>query len=252
MIESTLADGIATVRLASPATANALTPAIFAELTETITRWQADDSGARVLVLTGSGRVFSAGANLDVLGVTDAGALAQSITDSLLPLQRVLHEGRLPTIAAVNGAAVGGAVGLALWCDIVVAARSAHFSLAFAKLGLLPDTGLTATLPRLVGEGRARALMMSGADVSGEEAAAIGMVHRCVDDPAFDTEVQALAAKLATLPGAAFKLTRQAIVAARSHDLPQQIVHEAGLQAERVLSDDFRAAMAAFAARRKG
>ena len=114
MIETTIEAGIGTVRLASPATANALTPAAFAELTAQILAVQRPDSGARVLVLTGSGKVFSAGANMDVLGGTDTTALAGAITAALLPLQQALQEGRLPTVAAVNGAAVGGAVGLAL------------------------------------------------------------------------------------------------------------------------------------------
>ena len=251
MIETTVDDGIATVRLASPASANALTPAAFAELTAQIAALQQPDSGARVLVLTGSGKVFSAGANMDVLGVTDAASLERAITGALLPLQQVLHEGRLPTVAAVNGTAVGGAVGLALLCDIVVAARSARFSLAFARLGLVPDTGLTLTLPRLVGEARARALLMTGADVSAEEAATMGMIHRCVDDDTFAAETRTLAQRLGSLPPGTHRLTRQAIVAGRLNPLQTQMEHEAQLQAGRVLSDEFRAAMAAFAARRK-
>ena len=251
MIETTVEDGIATVRLASPATANALTPAAFAELTAQIAAVQQPGSGARVLVLTGSGKVFSAGANMDVLGDTDAASLERAITGALLPLQQVLHEGRLPTVAAVNGTAVGGAVGLALLCDIVVAARSARFSLAFARLGLVPDTGLTLTLPRLVGEARARALLMTGADVSAEEAATMGMIHRCVDDDTFAAETRTLAQRLGSLPPGTHRLTRQAIVAGRLNPLQTQMEHEAQLQAGRVLSDEFRAAMAAFAARRK-
>ena len=251
MIETTVEDGIATVRLASPATANALTPAAFAELTAQIAVVQQPDSGARVLVLTGSGKVFSAGANMDVLGDADAASLERAITGALLPLQQVLQEGRLPTLAAVNGTAVGGAVGLALLCDIVVATRAARFSLAFARLGLVPDTGLTMTLPRLVGEARARALLMTGADVSAEEAAMMGMIHQCIGDETFVAETRTLAERLARLPPGTHRLTRQAIVAGRLNTLQAQMEHEARLQAGRVLSDDFRAAMAAFAARRK-
>lgn len=251
MIESALADGVVTVRLASPATANALSPAAFAELAATVSRWQQPDSGAQVLVLTGQGRVFSAGADLDLLGVTDAAALERQIIDALAPLQRVLHEGRLPTIAAVNGAAVGGAVGLALWCDVVVATASASFSLPFAKLGLIADTGLTTILPRLVGEARARAWIMGGADIGAREAAATGMIHACLEDADFEPGVHTLAARYARLPGASFALARQAIVAGRSNDLASQLRLEAKLQAGRVTSDEFRAAAAAFAARRK-
>ena len=251
MIETTVEDGIATVRLASPATANALTPAAFAELTAQVAAVQQPGSGARVLVLTGSGKVFSAGANMDVLGDTDAASLERAITGALLPLQQVLHEGRLPTVAAVNGTTDGGAVGLALLCDIVVAARSARFSLAFARLGLVPDTGLTLTLPRLVGEALARALLMTGADVSAKEAAAMGMIHQCIDDETFAAETRTLVERLARLPQGTHRLTRQAIVAGRLNTLQVQMEHEARLQAARVLSDEFRAAMAAFAARRK-
>lgn len=251
MIESALADGVATVRLASPATANALSPAAYAELTGAVARWQQPDSGARVLVLTGQGRVFSAGADLDLLGVTDAAALERQILDALLPLQRVLHEGRLPTIAAVNGAVVGGAVGLALWCDVVVATASASFSLPFAKLGLIADTGLTTLLPRLVGEARARAWLMGGADIGAREAASTGMIHACLEDDDFDAGVSTLAARYARLPGASFALARQALVAGRTNDLPSQLRLEATLQAGRVTSDEFRAVAAAFAARRK-
>lgn len=251
MIETALGDdGIATVRLASPATANALTPQAYGELAAEVERLQQPDSGARVLVLTGAGAVFSAGANLDVLGTTDANALARQIAAALLPLQRLLHEGRLPTIAAVNGPAVGGAAGLALWCDIVLAAESARFSFAFARLGLVPDTGLTATLPALVGEARARALLMTGADVPAAEAAAIGLVWRCVPDAEFAAAVDALARSLARLPPAGFAATRRLLAEGRGSALPAQIEREARVQAARVTSADFRAAMAAFAARR--
>jgi 2-(1,2-epoxy-1,2-dihydrophenyl)acetyl-CoA isomerase len=107
------------------------------------------------------------------------------------------------------------------------------------------------TLPRLVGEARARALLMTGADLSAEEAAAMGMIHRCVDDDAFAAETRTLAERLARLPPGTHRLTRLAIVAGRLNPLQTQMEHEARLQAGRVLSDEFRAAMAAFAARRK-
>ncbi len=251
MMEHTITDGIATLRLASPATANALTPEAYAELARQLQALLSQDSGARVLVLTGSGRVFSAGANLDVLGSNDTSRLAEAIAGSLLPVQRALAESALPTIAAVNGTAVGGAVGLALMCDFVVAARSARFSLAFARLGLVPDTGLTQTLPRLVGEARARAWLMSGADVGAEEAASAGMIYRAFDDADLDHETLALARRLAALPSGAHRLTRASIAAGHHNSAEAQLLLEAGQQASRVTSDDFRHALAAFAARRK-
>lgn len=245
------AQGVATLRMASPSTANALTPAGFAELAERLHSLLQPQSGARALVFTGSGRVFSAGANMDALGGSDAASLAASITGALLPVQRLLAESRLPTLAAVNGAAVGGAVGLALLFDIVLASRSARFSLVFARLGLVPDTGLTQTLAQRVGEARARAWMMSAADIGAEEAAAAGMIHRAVDDESLESETAQLAGRLAALPAASHRLVREAIVAGRSNSLARQIEHEAHIQAGRVLSDEFRAALAAFEARRK-
>jgi 2-(1,2-epoxy-1,2-dihydrophenyl)acetyl-CoA isomerase len=238
VIQTSLDGGIATIRLASPETANALTPQAFGELREAITHWQQPDSGASVLVLTGgsAGSVFSAGANLDVLGTTSAADLARRITQSLLPIQTLLHQGRLPTLAAVNGHVVGGAIGLVLWFDIVIAARSAKFSFAFSKLGLVPDTGLSATIPRLVGEARARGWFM---------------IFQTADDLTFEDEVMKMAHRLAKLPPASFALTRKAMSEALLQALPAQIELEAQLQAERVTSDDFRAAIAAFAQRRR-
>lgn len=252
VIESTLDDGVATVRLASPATANALTPAAFADLAAAVARWQHPDSGARALVLTGSGGVFSAGANLDVLGDADAAQLAWQIGEALHPLLPLLRGGRLPTLAAVNGVAVGGAVGLALWCDVVVAASSARFSLAFARLGLVPDTGLSWLLPRLVGEARARAWLLTGAEVPADAAAAAGMIHAAVPDPEFEATVRATAQRLARLPQSGFAATRRLLEAARTDALDSHIDLEAREQAELVTGAEFRAAMAAFAARRRG
>jgi 2-(1,2-epoxy-1,2-dihydrophenyl)acetyl-CoA isomerase len=237
MIVTELVEGIATVRLAAPQTANALDPAAFDELARALQALQREDSGARAIVLTGTGRVFSAGANLDALGASDADELAARIQACVLPVHAALAAGRLPTIAAVNGVAVGGAIGLALLCDFVVAARSARFSFAFARLGLIADTGLTATLPRLVGEARARAWLMGAADVDAEAAAAAGMIHRCVP--------------VAALPGGGFAHMRAALERARLATLPDQMAYEAQVQAHRVSSEEFRAALAAFMARRR-
>lgn len=254
MIQTSLDGGVATIRLASPQTANALSPQAFVELREAIERWQHPASGASVLVLTGgpAGSVFSAGANLDVLGTTSATDLARQITQALLPIQALLHQGRLPTVAAVNGPVVGGAIGLVLWFDFVIAARSAKFSFAFSKLGLIPDTGLSATLPRFVGEARARGWFMSGADVSADQAQAAGMIFQTADDPVFEDEVMKIARRLAKLPSASFALTRKAMNEALMQALPAQVELEAQMQAERVTSEDFRAAMAEFAQRRRG
>lgn len=248
-IESTLTEDVVTLRLASPETSNSLSPQDYEELTREVDRWEMPESGARALILTATGSVFSAGANLDALHSADPDTLANSICASILPLHNLLARGRLPTIAAVNGPAVGGAIGLALMCDIVLAARSARFSLAFARLGLIPDSGLTQVLPRLVGDARARAWMMTGADVGAEEAASSGMILRCVDDSVLAGEAMALATQLARMPLGAHQLIRAAMVAGRVATFEQQIDLESRWQAERVGSKEFRDAISAFAAR---
>lgn len=250
-IESTLTEGVVTLRLASPETSNALSPQDYAELAREVDRWETPDSGARALVLTATGNVFSAGANLNALNSADPATLANSISASILPLHNLLANGRLPTIAAVNGPAVGGAIGLALMCDIVLAARSARFSLAFARLGLIPDTGLTQRLPRLVGEARACAWMMTGADISAEEAESSGMIFRSVDDDDLANEAMALAKQLAQLPLGTHQQIRAAMLAGRVATFEQQIVLESRWQAERVNSNEFRDAIRSFAARHR-
>lgn len=251
MIVTELVEGVATVRLAAPQSANALDPAAFEALATALQALQREDSGARVIVLTGTGRVFSAGANLDALGAAGPDELAARIRGCVLPVQAALGAGRLPTIAAVNGVAVGGAIGLALLCDFVVASRSARFSFAFARLGLIADTGLTATLPRLVGEARARAWLMGAAEVDAETAAAAGMIHRCVPDAELAEHTLALARDLAALPGGGFAPMRAALERGRLAALPDQMAYEAQVQADRVSREDFRAALAAFMARRR-
>ena len=248
-IESTLTEDVVTLRLASPETSNALSPQDYAELTREVDRWERPASGARALILTATGSVFSAGADLNALNDADADGLANSISASILPLHGLLASGRLPTIAAVNGPAVGGAIGLALMCDIVLAARSARFSLAFARLGLIPDSGLTQVLPRLVGEARARAWMMTGADVCAEEAASSGMILRCVDDTALADEAMSLAKRLARLPLGTHQVIRTAMVSGRVATFEQQIALESRCQAERVGSKEFRDAVSAFSVR---
>jgi enoyl-CoA hydratase/carnithine racemase len=206
----------------------------------------ADDSIRAVIIAGGSD--FTAGNDLaDFARAGDGGPRPGAAFEFL----QVIRSFPKPLVAGVRGVAIGIGTTMLLHCDVVVTARDAKLQMPFVRLGLVPDTGLTLTLPRLVGEARARALLMTGADVSAEEAAAMGMIHQCVDDDTFVAETRILAERLARLPPGTHRLTRQAIVAGRLNTLHAQMEHEARLQAGRVLSDEFRAAMAAFAARRK-
>jgi 2-(1,2-epoxy-1,2-dihydrophenyl)acetyl-CoA isomerase len=150
----------------------------------------------------------------------------------------------------VNGVAAGAGANLALACDIVVAAKSASFIQAFAKIGLIPDCGGTYFLPRLVGDARAMGLAMLGDKLSAEDAAAWGMIWRCVDDAAFAAEVDALARRLADGPTRAFGEVKAALRAAARHTLVQQLDLERDVQRDLGMSADYREGVEAFAAKR--
>src|SRR5271155_3382657 len=155
---------------------------------------------ARVLILSGAGRGFCAGQDLaDTAEEPGAGGLdvCDSMEKYYKPLVLALHRLPMPVIAAVNGVAAGAGANIALACDLVVATRSASFVQAFCRLGLIPDSGGTWNLPRLVGSARALGLTLLGDKVSAEQAAAWGMIWRCVDDAEFPAAVNALAAQLA-------------------------------------------------------
>ena len=157
---------------------------------------------ARVIVLTGAGRGFCAGQDLNDRAVAPGEAvdLGETVEASWNPLIRRLATLPQPVIARVNGVAAGAGANIALACDIVVAGKSAKFIQSFSALGLIPDSGGSWHLPRLVGQARALGLALTGEPLPAEKAAEWGMIWKCVDDDALDAEVDALAAKLAALP----------------------------------------------------
>ena len=214
------------------------------------------DPDCRALLITGTGRGFCAGADLGdtaVAGGADAGIgpdVGAAIEESWNPLARQLHTMRMPTVCAVNGVAAGAGANIALGCDIVLAARSARFIQAFAKIGLIPDCGGTFHLPRLVGEGRARALAMLAEPVSAERAEQIGMIWRVVDDAALMADAEALCARLATQPTHALVLTRKAIRASAENSLDRQLDLERDYQREAGYTPDFAEGVKAFLEKR--
>ena len=156
----------------------------------------------------------------------------------------------VPVVAAVNGVAAGAGANFALLCDVVVAARSASFIQAFAKIGLIPDCGGTWLLPRLVGRAQALGLAMLGDKLAAEEAARLGLIWKCVDDAAFAAEVEAIAARLATMPTRALVATRQALDASQQLDLSAALSLEADAQRTLGAAHDFQEGVAAFMAKR--
>lgn len=251
-LRCTVDGSVATITLARPERMNAFNAAMHAELREALETCERDED-VRVVVLTGEGRAFSSGQDLTVELKRDGQGridLGPALARDYNPLVLRLASYPKPTIAALNGPAVGASMNIALACDIVVAARSAYLQEAFARIGLIPDAGGTWILPRLVGPKQALALMLSAEAVPAEEAQRMGLVYKVFDDASFAVDVAAFAARLAEGPGLAYRLTKQAVAQSLSNDLEAQLDLEARLQSEAGSSDDFMEGIAAFREKR--
>ncbi len=246
------ADGIARITLNRPDKLNSFNTEMHEALRDVLAQVQADKS-LRVLVLTGAGRAFCAGQDLGDSAVTPGDAavdLGASIDKYYGPLVLALRRLPMPVICAVNGVAAGAGANLPLACDIVLAARSASFVEVFCKLGLIPDTGGTYFLPRLLGSARATALAMLGDKLSAEQAAAWGLIWQCVDDEQLAAETDKLARHFAQAPTLGLARTKQALQASGLNTLEAQLDLERDHMRELGHSADYREGVAAFMARR--
>ena len=245
-------DGIARVTLTRPDRLNSFTAAMHGELRDALTRVRADAS-ARVLLLTGAGRGFCAGQDLSDRAVAPGAApvdLGASIETFYRPLVLELQSMPMPVVCAVNGVAAGAGANIALACDLVIAAKSASFIQAFCKIGLIPDSGGTYFLPRLVGTARAMGLALLGDRLSAQQAAEWGLIWKCVDDAELVPAVDALLAQLSQAPTRGLVATRRALHASAQATLEQQLDLERDLQRELGQSADYREGVAAFLAKR--
>jgi 2-(1,2-epoxy-1,2-dihydrophenyl)acetyl-CoA isomerase len=243
--------GIARLTLNRPERLNSFNTAMHAEVRAALA--EVERAAARVLILTGAGRAFCAGQDLTDRAVAPGGQpadLAASIEQYYKPLILALRRLPMPVIAAVNGVAAGAGANIALACDLVVAARSASFVQAFSKLGLVPDSGGTWFLPRLVGTARALGLALLGEKLLAEDAAAWGLIWRCVADDQFPAEVDALAAHFARAPTRGLARTKQAIYESFDRTLEQQLDIERDYQGELGRTADYAEGVAAFSAKR--
>jgi 2-(1,2-epoxy-1,2-dihydrophenyl)acetyl-CoA isomerase len=210
-------------------------------------------SGARVLVLSGAGRGFCAGQDLGDRAVAPGGQgadLGESIEKYYAPLVLALQNLPLPVIAAVNGVAAGAGANIALACDVVIAARSASFVQAFCKLGLIPDSGGTWVLPKLVGTARALGLTLLGDKLPAEQAAQWGMIWQCVEDAELAPTVDRLAQHFARAATRGLAQTKRAIYESGQRSLAQQLDIERDMQRELGRSADYAEGVAAFAEKR--
>jgi 2-(1,2-epoxy-1,2-dihydrophenyl)acetyl-CoA isomerase len=224
---------------------------MHAEIRDVLARVAAPTSGARALLITGAGRGFCAGQDLSQRkGMSVSSEVRESIDKLFNPLIRNLRKLELPIVGAVNGVAAGAGMSLALACDITLAARSASFLQAFAKIGLVPDSGSTFFLPRLAGDARARGLAMLAEKISAEQAASWGLIWKVVDDDKLMEEARTLARHLATQPTRALALIKQALNQAAGNDLDKQLDLERDSQVMAAETDDYREGVAAFLEKR--
>lgn len=250
------ADAIATVTLADPATLNAAALDMVEELIHAFESL-AQDSSVRAVILTGEGRGFCSGANLSdprtLSGVLGRGGeapdLGLALESHYRPFIERLRASPVPVIAAVNGPCAGIGMAFALACDLIVAGEGARFILAFRRIGLVPDGGLTWLLPRLVGKARALEMMLLGEDVSARTALDWGMINRVVPDVELMEVAQALAVKLATGPKS-LGLMRALVWEALDQPLHAQLESERGAQSEAGRTQDFREGVTAFQQKR--
>lgn len=250
-IQFSVEGGLARLTLNRPDKLNSFNTAMHGEVRDALARLGRD--GARVLVLTGAGRGFCAGQDLGDRAVApgEKGVdLGESIERNYKPLILGLRNLPMPVIAAVNGVAAGAGANIALACDIVIAARSATFIQSFHKLGLVPDSGGTWTLPRLVGNARALGLALLGDKLSAEQAAQWGLIWKCVDDAELASVVDTLAGQLAQAPTLGLARTKQAIYEGWGRSLAEQLDVERNFQRELGWSNDYAEGVAAFMAKR--
>jgi 2-(1,2-epoxy-1,2-dihydrophenyl)acetyl-CoA isomerase len=244
--------GIARLTLNRPDRLNAFNLKMHEEARDALGKVKAD-AECRALILTGAGRGFCAGQDLGDRSVSPGGSatdLGESLEQRYNPLILGIRGLELPVIAAVNGVAAGAGANIALACDIVIAARSASFIQSFCKLGLVPDSGGTWFLPRLVGPARALGLALLGDKLSAEQAAQWGMIWQCVDDAQLPSVVDDMAKQFAAAPTRALARTKQALHASWNRSLDQQLDLERDYQREMGFTADFTEGVAAFNAKR--
>ena len=238
-----LAEDVAVVTLARPEVMNALSSQMRAEITHAV---QQGGREARVVVLTGEGRAFCSGQDLGDRESAASIDLERVLRDEYIPMLNAIADCPRPTIAAVNGAAAGAGANLALAADVVIAADSAFFMQAFARIGLIPDAGGTWALPRQMGLAKAMGTALFADRISAAQAERWGMIWEAVPDADFDTVWRARAAHLAQGPSEAYARIKTALRRAFDNDLQTQLTLEAQLQGECGMTRDFKEGVVAF------
>jgi 2-(1,2-epoxy-1,2-dihydrophenyl)acetyl-CoA isomerase len=252
-IELIIAEGVATLALNRPQTLNSFNAEMFSDIRDALQQVKGDAS-VRCLLLTGRGRAFCAGQDLNDRNVapgTEMPDLGLSVENNYNPLVRTLRTLPMPVVCAVNGVAAGAGANLAFACDLVYAGRSASFIESFCRLGLIPDSGGTWHLPRLLGHARALGVALLGERISAEQAEQWGLIWKCLDDDQLMDEVNRITRQLATQPTLGLSLIKRAINASYTNTLDQQLDLERDFMRLGGRSEDYREGVTAFIEKRQ-
>ena len=241
---------IATIRLNRPEKMNAFNRDMALMLQEKLDECKIDKT-IRCVIITGTGKAFSAGQDLSEVVDPEGPGMRRILSEHYNPIITRIRELKKPVLAAINGVAAGAGANIPLCCDIVVAKKSASFLQAFSKIGLIPDSGGTFFLPRLVGWQRASALMMMGDTLTADEAYEFGMLYKVFADENFESEVQTIAEKLANMPTMGLAFTKKALQWSSTHTIYEQLHNEDKLQQWAAATADFKEGVDAFLHKRK-
>jgi len=249
LISFTVSDGVATISLNRPDKLNSFNREMALETIDALEKCM-DDESIRAVMLTGEGRAFCAGQDL-AEAVAPGTLIEEIISTQYNPIIRRIRGLHKPVIAAVNGVAAGAGANIAFACDLTLAAESAKFIQSFINIGLIPDSGGTFTLPRLVGMQHAFGQMILAPKITAKEAEAKGMIWKAVPDAELIEQATALAKQLATMPTKAIALTKEALNRSMANDLDAQLDVENELQSLAGRSDDYKEGVQAFLEKRK-
>lgn len=250
-ITTQIEQGVATIILNRPEVFNSFNREMALALQRELDTCQSDNN-VRAIVLTGAGKAFCAGQDLKEVTSPELNpGFKKILEEHYNPIITRIRAIEKPIIAAVNGVAAGAGANIALACDIVVAHEKVSFIQAFSKIGLIPDSGGTFFLPRLIGFQKASALMLLGDKVSAEQAEQLGMIYKVIPSEIFEGEVMALAKHMAQMPTKALGMTKRLLNNTMTNSLEEQLELEGKLQIEAAQSNDYKEGVTAFVEKRK-
>ncbi len=242
-------DAIATITLNRPEKLNSFNREMALLMQEKLDLCK-DDKSIRCVIITGAGKAFSAGEDLAEVVDPNGPGMQRILSEHYNPIITRIRELKKPVLAVINGVAAGAGANIPLCCDVIIAGKSASFIQAFSKIGLIPDSGGTFFLPRLVGWQKASALMMLGDKITAEEADKMGMLYKCVDDDQLAETAQMIAQKLASLPTMGLAFTKKALQWSSTHTIYEQLQNEDKLQQWAAATKDFKEGVLAFLEKR--